>query len=102
MTLNQTPLGTNDHSQNLSQFNVFPNPVMDNIIHLNYSLDKTSSVSIQLFDMNGRLVADLLNETQDAGEKKFDSALPATLSKGIYSLNLVVEGERIAKKLVVK
>jgi hypothetical protein len=102
MTLNQTPLSTNDHSRNLSQFSVFPNPVLDNIIHLNYSLDKTSTVSIQLFDMSGKLIADLLTETQDAGEKKFDSSIPATVSKGIYILNLVVDGERVTKKLVVK
>jgi hypothetical protein len=101
MVLNPSPLGIAENAGNTSDLKLFPNPASENL-HLTYTLDKQSSVSIKLYDLEGRKVADLLNENLEAGEQSFDAALPSTLGKGIYNLNLSVDGVVTIKKLMIK
>ncbi len=97
-----TPSGTTgvaEESANLLDVKLFPNPVVDNI-HLTYGLSKRSAVSIELMDIRGQLIETLLNKTQDAGEQSFDKMI--SLSKGIYMINMSVEGKKVSKKLIVE
>lgn len=80
--------------------NVYPNPAVENV-NLSYTLNKRSAVSVKIFDINGKLAQELLNETQDAGEQKL-SAATSDLSKGIYSVVLSVDGAKSIKKLVIQ
>ncbi|HXC05758.1 MAG TPA: choice-of-anchor V domain-containing protein [Bacteroidia bacterium] len=100
-TLVPSPTSVQNIAEKNNTFSFFPNPASDQI-HLNYSLDKSAKVVISVYDMNGRLAATLLDQTQDQGEQNFDAALPSSLSKGIYTLNLMVDGQATVKKLVIR
>ncbi|MGZ4060760.1 MAG: T9SS type A sorting domain-containing protein, partial [Bacteroidia bacterium] len=65
------------------EMNVYPNPAVDNV-NLTYTLSKRGSVSVKIFDINGKLSKELVNETQDEGEQKLTASV-TNLSKGIYS-----------------
>jgi len=99
--LSPSPTGIQNLTENKTELNFFPNPASD-ILHLTYTLDKRSSVSIQLYNLEGRLVSTLLNQIQDAGDQNFTAVLPADLSKGIYMLHLLVDDQPTMKKLVVR
>ncbi len=80
--------------------NVFPNPV-SNILNLAYTLNETSNVSIQLFDMEGRLAADLLNEIQNSGLQNLNISLPSQLHDGVYILKTSANDQQYLKKIIV-
>jgi hypothetical protein len=101
LTLNASPLGVKETETANVNLNVFPNPASSDI-HLRYTLEKQSQVSIKIYDLTGKIAADLLNETLPAGEQTFDSYVPSNLSKGIYTLNLTVDGTPVIKKLVIR
>jgi hypothetical protein len=101
MTLNPSPLGVSEHSADGNNLNVFPNPVSSNL-HVTYTLDKTSQVSVKLFDLSGKLVIDLFNQQMPAGEQVYEANLPSDISKGVYMLHLTVNGEQTVKRIVVK
>ncbi len=95
--------GTTGISSNVKQafsVNVFPNPAFD---HLNfeYNLMETGAVNIQVFDLSGKLVSNLLQERQHAGQQNLNLDLPADLSSGIYILRADLNGDQYLKKIVI-
>jgi hypothetical protein len=64
-----TNRGVGIATANASQFgiNVYPNPFTD-ATNVSYNLANTSNVHIRVYDMLGRLVADIDNGTQSAGQ----------------------------------
>jgi hypothetical protein len=100
-TLFPSPTGVQNLEETKTVFNFFPNPATD-YIHLNYSLDKSSKVTITVYDMNGRLAATLLDQNQEQGTQSFDASLPADLAKGIYTLHLTIDGTPTVQKLMIR
>jgi hypothetical protein len=90
-----------EEKTNALHLDVFPNPV-SSAIHLTYTLDQPGSVCIQLMDVSGREASILLIQEQEAGEHRFDEAVPAQLKKGIYMLHLCVNGKVAVKRMIVK
>jgi len=69
----------------------YPNP-FNPITKINFSLPKNSFVSLKIFDLNGREVANVINDIRDAGnyEVSFD-ANKYGLSSGTYFYTLNVQ-----------
>ncbi|HXC03100.1 MAG TPA: choice-of-anchor V domain-containing protein [Bacteroidia bacterium] len=99
--ISPSPTAVQSLSENNTAFSFFPNPASDQI-HLTYSLDKMSKVNICIYDLNGKLAATLLDQNQEQGQQSFDASLPAGLTKGVYTLNLTVDGQATAKKLLIR
>lgn len=84
--------------KDVSELKVFPNPVNDQT-RIHYSLSKTTHVTLELFDMNGRKVMEIENQTKTSG----DYCIPldvSQLNSGIYHLRLLGENIRAYQKLV--
>ena len=94
-----TTTGISEYTGNQFSMNLYPNPAVNNV-NLSYTLTKSSAVSVQIFDINGKLSQELLNETQGEGEQKLSSSI--SLSKGIYSVVLSVDGAKSIKKLIIQ
>jgi len=111
-TLNHTiyvagpALGTNEVA--VKHFDLgqnYPNPVKD-ITQIPVNLKLASSVSVQLFDLTGRLVAEpVKNQNFDSGENKI-TILRNNLDAGIYIYKVKITNENgvfeQSKKLVVE
>lgn len=93
------PAGVNEISEKSLKLNLYPNPTSDNI-HLAYTLTKRSNVLIEVYDVKGQLAVTLLNAMQEEGEQTVNQAL--TLSKGIYTVNISIDGKKVSKKLIVE
>ena len=77
----------------------FPNPFNPST-HINYALPAPSYVRLIVFDLLGRVVADLINQFQDAGYKSvsFDAS---NLPSGVYVYRLQAGKFSSVKKMVL-
>ena len=101
--INEWPLGTGIAGiETASDFNftLFPNPTTDKI-YLRYNLEKSSHVSLTLYDIAGKFVMELQNGTINAGEQQIDANV-SSLQKGIYIVTLTVDGVKTTKRIIVQ
>lgn len=84
---------------NFKLFQNFPNPFNPKTI-INYELKFTNYVSINVSDINGKIVANLVNKKQNSGNYKieFDGS---GLSSGVYFYSLFIENQLIDTKKMV-
>ena len=75
----------NDESFNLAP--IMPNPVVDNNLTINYSIGLDCNVSINIFNSEGKLVHNLVSESQKAGKyaKNIDVS---ELASGTYIITM--------------
>jgi uncharacterized repeat protein (TIGR01451 family) len=80
-------------------FNSNPNPFHQSTV-LEYMLENPASVKLEVYDMIGNKVSELLNENQQRGKHsvKWDAA---NLSAGMYTLKMEVNGSVITRKVNV-
>ena len=67
---NNNPLDIDDENIEFSILNTFPNP-FNPILNINYSLVVGSLVKINIYDINGRLVENIVSQYQAAGGYNF-------------------------------
>ncbi len=84
-----------------SGMSVYPCPAKQSVV-LSYSLREETSVCVQLFDIKGSFVAELLSsETQLAGQHEQTIFLPASLAAGFYFISLNSANQLQALKILV-
>jgi len=88
--------------QDAVQLSVFPNPVHAQTT-INYNLPESGDVLVELFDVQGKRVSEIVRATQAPGT--YNHALDvkkAGLSNGIYFIQLMVDSKVIkTEKLMV-
>lgn len=92
--------GINDVAANSFSLNVYPNPAQTHL-NFSYSLIETSNVSAQLYDLEGKVVINLMNESQNAGEKNISIPLSENIQVGIYLLKVNINDSQILKKVII-
>ena len=87
--------------EEMVQMSVFPNPVQAQTA-INYNLPQRADVLIELFDVQGKRISEVVRATQASGNynQPFDVA-KAGLSKGIYFIQLMIDGEVIKREKLV-
>lgn len=77
----------------------YPNPFNPSTV-IEFSIPKTSDVSLIIYDVLGKEITNLVNESKSAGVYKvnFDAS---KLSSGIYFYNLETEDFSLAKKMLL-
>lgn len=80
---------------------LFPNPAAD-ATQLNISLSATQQVSIKLYDIAGKQVADILNDRLTEGDHSIAINNLSSYAKGIYTVSVTAGNSRINQKLVVQ
>lgn len=79
---------------------VFPNPATDNV-NVKFTLKETSFITVDLMDINGNKVANLISENGMQGDinKTFNVS---SYSKGVYFLKIQDEKSSSLKKLIIE
>lgn len=89
-------------SENPTQFSLsqnYPNPFNTTTV-IKYALKKKSYVKLNLYDIKGKEIFRLINQTQDVGE--YEYRLDAdNLSSGVYFYRLEVDGFTDVKKMLL-
>ncbi len=85
-------------------FQNYPNPVRHSTT-ISYSLPKTSSICLEVFDIFGKKIADLVNEVQSAGTYKVEwdalNGKDPGLASGYYLISLSAEEKRFTRKMLL-
>lgn len=96
------PLGVNDGTVSPNKFELsqnYPNPFNPST-KIKFSIAERSNVTLKVFDVLGRQIAVLLNETKPAGsyEASFDAS---KLASGLYIYQLNAGNNTISKKMML-
>ena len=88
-----------DKSNNFS-LSIYPNPFGSSAT-LQYTLNKSSKVTIGLYDMTGRQIALIKNETQSPGDYNAEiNAEKYHLSPGVYLLKFMTDDGFVSRQIV--
>lgn len=80
---------------------IYPNPITNNQVTVEYELKSDETVSIELFDLSGKMVAQLQPSVhQKAGSYQETLVLP-NLTSGNYLLNLTTEKGSVSVRIAV-
>jgi hypothetical protein len=78
---------------------IYPNPAT-NSTTVSVSLSTSQEISLEIYDMQGRLVKALAKERVSQGTKQFNVSL-TDMSTGMYYARLITENSTFEKKLVI-
>lgn len=94
-------IGTSDFYAASPAVSVYPNPIGDAPLHLEYALEALTPVSIQLLDASGRVLCTYLeNEVKTAGIWQQILPVPAGLPAGRYLLRVQTASNQAAVYLL--
>jgi len=96
---NSIPLGINTVASQKPQINLYPNP-SQNIANINYSMNTSNSVSIDIYNVEGQKVKAVVLGNQSSGSHNY-SVNVSGLSNGTYFLNLITGNENTVTKFVI-
>jgi len=83
-----------------NSLHIYPNPFTGNT-QIYYKLNSTSDVQLEVYNLLGKKVDELVNEKQPKGSYQFNfSGSGVNSAKGIYLLKLQVDGQVTIKKLI--
>ncbi|MBI5218688.1 MAG: T9SS type A sorting domain-containing protein [Bacteroidia bacterium] len=90
------------HSNSKFSVLVYPNPAQNNLT-IEYSLGKTGKINIELFDMAGRKILQVVNAEQQAGKHNFTLNLTKhRILKGSYFLKFLINKSVYLKKIIIE
>ena len=88
-----------EEPENVSKFEVFPNPVKNNI-NINFNLVNDANVQVFFTDMLGNKVASVVAKNMNSGNNKVSYNV-SNIANGIYLLNIKTENSLQVKKIIV-
>lgn len=102
--ISQYPLlnvGVEEINKNLTAFNLFPNPSNNQMVTVDLTVEDNSLLKIDLLNKLGQKVKTIFNGQSSLGRNKFEIDTN-NLSAGIYFVNITIDGNSVAKKLVLQ
>lgn len=80
---------------------VYPNPVINNFLNVQFELNDSFSVQILLYDLNGQIVFDKSSQEFESGKHKQVLDL-SQLPKGVYILKVNTPENSLTQKIIKK
>jgi photosystem II stability/assembly factor-like uncharacterized protein len=98
---NRLQVGISDIRDGMNNLKIYPNPFRQQT-RITYSLDKSSDVKIEIYNLLGARTADIVNLKQEPGEFSYDlSASDIGVAEGVFYLRFTVNGNTTVKKLIL-
>lgn len=99
--LTLTTLATSINENNkeeISKVTLYPNPSSD-LTTISYLLKSSQNINVQILEISGKLVKEVMNEKQEAGPHTQIVDLGG-ITKGIYFVKISAGNEKISQKLI--
>lgn len=81
--------------------NLYPNPSTGKV-NIDLNLSQQHSISVTVTDMLGRTVESIHSKSYQAGEATLTIGANSTYQAGIYLVNIDIDGQHIAKKVIIQ
>lgn len=94
-----TTVGINELTKSIS-LSMYPNPT-NGETDLKFNLHDAASVSVSVMDVTGREVLPSITAHYNAGEQIISINKDNALSKGVYFVNVSLNGAKMSRKLVI-
>lgn len=94
-----TVTAISENNKSVIALSVYPNPAKDNF-RINYQLRESNTIKAQLMSVTGQLIANLVDEKQEAGMHSKQIQLPLTIEPGVYFLKLFAGSHMAAQRLI--
>jgi PKD repeat protein len=96
----KTALGINDDLANSIGLNISPNP-FTHFTNINFDLNKSANVEVEVYDMLGRKVSTLESQKLQSGAHQIKlDAEHFTNSSSAYIVKILVDGEMISRNII--
>ncbi len=82
-----TGIGDNQQKSDFVSVSAYPNPFKEKVT-IRYSLNKSGIVNLSIFDIYGKEVKTIVNESQEAGSYNVTYAVDTDLAEGVYYCRL--------------
>lgn len=79
---------------------VYPNPVENNVT-VAFEVENKENLSLELYDLNGKLVKNLLKENMPIGKYQYSYDI-GELSPGVYLVTLGIDPSKVATAKIIK
>lgn len=99
-TVSENTTGISENS-GTEIFSIYPNPVKD-LFEIKYSLDTKSKVEINVYSLDGKKIATMLNEDQPSGNHTEQFHIKDYTAKGIYLIELKFNDRSTSKKIIIE
>ncbi len=83
-----------------TDISIFPNPIVSKF-KISYNIATDAIVNTSLYDIQGKLLNELINEKQVSGNHTLKLSLPDGLPKGAYIVKLVANSNIGAQRLII-
>jgi hypothetical protein len=83
-----------------NKLELYPNPTSD-MIHTQFNIDKSNYLQFNIYDMNGKIVKQLMREYVKEGQNKFSFSI-ASLASGVYIFKIENENQLIFQQKFIK
>ena len=93
------PTGVQDITKQTVIENAYPNPA-NTLQTMIYSVNKSSTVKLEVYDLFGNTMSTIINETQLEGKYKTEIDV-RDYANGIYSIVLSMDGQTFSQKMMV-
>jgi hypothetical protein len=81
--------------------NVYPNPSASKV-NIGFNLSESHNMAVSVTDMLGRTVETIASKSYQSGETTLTIGADNTYQAGVYLVNITIDGQRIAKKVVIQ
>ena len=79
-------LSSNDQQIIDSNFTVYPNPLIDNLVNISFTIDKETAVKVTIYDLSGKKITTIVDDIYNVGS--FTINKEVNLVSGIYALQI--------------
>ena len=91
---------TDNKVENSMNITTYPNPFIENA-NISYNLTTDSKVKMEVFDMSGKLVANLFEGNQKSGVYNFQfSGKTYSSQSGMYIIKMTINGDIFSRQMV--
>ncbi len=92
-------IGINEMNYTKTTMSVYPNPVSSDHFKISYTLSESTNVKIEIYNILGALVKEVLNENQITGAHEIN--IESTLKNGTYFVKIKNGNKETSSKLVI-
>jgi type IX secretion system substrate protein len=85
----------------LTNVQVFPNPITDQVINVKYTVSRNAYVNVNVMDLLGNNVLTLFSQRVEFGDQSFTYNINNKLPRGFYFVRIVVGTELVNKRISV-